>query len=202
MCEKYRAFIVQHVLHNACDFEDRIFSVTRSWPAKALWLCFSPANVDCIVRRACAKEILWKDPLQERDDIRIPLRLAFEGELRAAMNTGELDVGVWECMADLADTWPSNTQIVEGANKVYQNIVDAAPHISLPLKSARLIIKYGPAGWKTSARENFLEACQSMHGQVMSEREDPHRWGLVDDSCAAKELERLPQPMSEVSQRQ
>ena len=199
------AYIVSNIGSVVCNFIRRVQQPCRAFPRLLSWLTsVAQGQHNDFIAEVCGKLCERMSAHDAVDNFTFKVWTWFHTELHVCAETGVVPFNLHAFMDDLNGVWVVDSQYVEGCNGVLKKIVDQAPHINLPLLSARTTTKR-QLGLTESHRstgshqhvenmrrwadkEERAKACAARHDDPVFKARldhlltDPRRWSVLDPS--------------------
>lgn len=138
-CDEYCAMISLLMLMEACEFDWRIMSIIKTFPAQMCWFVKMPPHVDCPRRRDASRQLL--DAQADRlDASSLKILSLMRDELVAMRDTGRMDIHLHTCFKGVFESASVSIQCIESTNKTVCHIGQISSSIEAPLLAARRFV--------------------------------------------------------------
>ena len=135
--DQYFAAVVSAHLMQAAEYDARIMTLLRTFPAHMLWFVRTRPDRYCHHRQQTAALIL-NMPFDRLDSSTAKAKAHLQDELEEMRDTGLMDEHLHMCISRLAKEAIITVQLIESANKTVCHITGLAKNIHEPLVSSRL----------------------------------------------------------------
>jgi hypothetical protein len=162
-----------------------------------MWLIHKPPNTMDENRKLFAQTILQVPDSAIGDFSTIKFKHVFRRCLIEAANTGTVHERVYELVWQLAQTWFTDTQEIEGTNGVLKHMLAISPSLGWSLLSSRVTIRKMVAKLNTKdARRDFIDFCTEYHHLALEYSKESSRFSEVDADTYPFTPHPLPPPLA------
>ena len=132
-----RNIALKLALRNQADYHMRIHQLCDLAPFKLLHIAREEADVCCNRRKEICQWMLDTDDLNLHLVAR-KVKKIFHDEVVQGAESGTVGMQLWTAIRLVVVKWRPDVQEVEGINNIIQQVVRAAPRVTLPLLDARV----------------------------------------------------------------